>query len=247
MTKWLTHSQAHVRALAASAVATAGPYGITLAKKSLADTKDLFVRLNLALALAGQRIELETACSTLESSLKGEERWMLSENNLFNTIEKSSLSHKSSIPNYPEVIDQSTRLEVLNLLAILDSPGALEAMKNFLKERTWGVTGLAAERLLGEGDEKAIDLVRELLSDPDREIQIEAALVLATWGKDVSAIPTLLEVYPYADRQLKIKILESLGHIGDKKILPFLIERLKESSLLLRMIAASVLMQTLNN
>jgi HEAT repeat protein len=247
MMKWLEHEQAHVRALAGSAVASSGAYGIDLAKKMLLQSQDLYVQVNLALALAKQREEMPQVCTLLEEALHScHDKWMLSENGLFSTLEKSTLCHKPTIPNYPEVVNQTTRLEILNLLAILESPKAIEAIKAFLKERKWGVTGLAAETLLGEGDETAIDLVRELLQDPDHEVRLEAALVLASWARDLSATDTLLEVYPKADRQLKLKILESLGRIGDKKTIPFLIERLKEPSLILRMVAASILIQTLN-
>lgn len=248
MLKWLQHDQAHVRALAAAAVATAGPYGTDLAKRMMEASKDPYVRANLAIGLAGQREVCDTVCTVLEECLQNNrDKWMFSEVGIFKVLEKSNLSHNPAIANYPEVMNQTVRLELLNLLAILESPGALDAIKVFLKERKWGVTGLAAETLLGEGDETAIELVRELLDDPDRQIRIEAALVLATWGKDNSALPTLLEAYPKADRQLQLKILESLGRIGDKSILPFLIERLKEPSLMIRMVAASVLIQTLNH
>ena len=248
MLKWLQHDQAQVRALAAAAVATAGPYGTQLAKRVIVESKDPYVRANLAIGLAGQREMCTTVCSVLEECLQNNhEKWMFSDKGIFKTLEKSNLTHKPSIANYPEVVNQTVRLELLNLLAILESPHALDAIKVFLKERKWGVTGLAAETLLGEGDESAIELVRELLSDPDKEIRIEAALVLASWGKDNSALPILLEAYPKSDRQLQLKILESLGRIGDKKTLPFLLERLKEPSLLIRMVAACVLLQTLNH
>ena len=166
---------------------------------------------------------------------------------LFGAIRQSSITHKPEIPNYPEVVNQTTRLELLNLLAILDYTGAQDAIKQFLKERRWGVTGLAAEKLLGEGDESALALVRELLNDEDQEIRLEAALALATWGRDVSALPILMAEYEKSDRMLQIKILESLGRIGSKEAIPFLIERLKESSLNMRIIAASVLLQTIKN
>lgn len=248
MIRWLEHENAHVRALAASAVAAAGPYGVTLAKKILATSKDPYVQANLAIALAGQRESSEEVCEVLENCLQNQhERWMFSENGLFKTLEKSDLSHNPSISNFPEVVNQTVRLEVLNLLAILESPRALDALKVFLKERKWGVTGLAAETLLGEGDETAIDLVRAALEDADPEVRTEAALVLASWGKDHSALPILLEAYPKGDRQLQLKILESLGRLGEKKAIPFLIERLKEPSLIVRMVAASVLIQTLNH
>ena len=248
MLKWLQHDQAQVRALAAAAVATAGPYGTQLAKRVIVESKDPYVRANLAIGLAGQREMCSTVCTVLEECLQNNhDKWMFSDKGIFKTLEKSNLTHKPSIANYPEVMNQTARLELLNLLAILESPHALDAIKVFLKERKWGVTGLAAETLLGEGDESAIELVRELLSDPDKEIRIEAALVLASWGKDNSALPILLEAYPKSDRQLQLKILESLGRIGDKKTLPFLLERLKEPSLMIRMVAASVLLQTLNH
>jgi HEAT repeat protein len=248
MVKWLENGQPHVRALAAAAVAASGPYGIALAQKMLKSTQDPYVQINLALALARQREECALACRTLEAVLQNnDDKWMVSENGLFETIEQSNLSHDPTIPNYPEVVNQTVRLEILNLLAILESPGALEAIKSFLKERKWNVTGLAAETLLGEGDETAIELVRELLHDPDQEIRLEAALVLASWGRDDSATETLLEVYPKADRQMQIMILESLGRIGDKKTIPFLLNCLKEPSLMLRMVAASILIQTLNH
>lgn len=243
---WIFHEKQHVRALAASAIAASGAYGVKTALMFLEKSTDPYVRANLALALIGQRVNCELACSIIYELLQDQqERWM-QEEGLFSTLHRSTLSHKPGITNYPEVVNQTVRLKMLNLLAILNYPGAHEAIHDFLKARRYGVTGLAAETLLGEGDESAIEHVRSMLDDPDKEIRLDAALVLATWGRDEAAIPVLLEVYPKADRMLKIKILESLGRIGDRSTIPFLIERLKEPSLNLRMIAASVLIQTLN-
>lgn len=244
---WLEHKEVEVRNVAASAVAAAGPYGVEMARAYLEKMDDPYVQANLALALIGQREECEKACEILDQLLKThDEKWMFAEEGLFKTLKKSTVQHNPAIPNYPEVVNQTVRLEMLNLLAILDYPGAQEAIKAFLAKRRWGITGLAAETLLGEGDETAIEHVRALLDDPDAHIRAEAALVLATWGKDASALPHLINVYPEADRQLQIKILESLGRIGDRQAIPFLLERLKEPSLMLRMIAASILLQTLN-
>ncbi len=245
--RWLTHRNCDVQALAASALAAAGPYGIELARAYLKEAQDPYVQANLALALIGQREACEEACAILDRLLSGhEEKWMTVEEGLFHTVAKSTVTHNPAIPNFPEVVNQTVRLEFLNLLAILEYPGAQEAIKTFLKKRQWGVTGLAAETLLGEGDETAIDHVRSLLDDKDPQIRAEAALVLATWGRDPTAIPHLLAVYPKGGRELQIKILEALGRIGDRETIPFLLERLKEPALTLRMIAASILIQTLN-
>lgn len=247
-TKWLTHQDPRVRSLAAGSIAVSGKYGVQVAKQWLSEEKDPYVQLNLAVALIGQREECAKACNILKQRLMEQsERWMMSEGRPFPAIEKNTLSHRPGIPNYPELMDQTVRLELFNLLAILDEPGALEAIKSLLLGKQWGVTGLAAEALLGEGDENAIDLVRSLLEDPNQEIRLEAALILATWAHDHSAVPILLAEYPNADRQLQVKILESLGRIGERSVIPFLIERLKEPSLMLRMIAACILLQTLNH
>lgn len=248
MAKWLTHEESSIRAVAASAVAASGSFGIDLAKKTLHTTDDPYVRANLALALLGQREACEDSCQVLDLFFReNKERWVLEEKGLFHTLQKSTLSHHPSIPNFPEAVNQTVRLTLLNLLAIMDYKGAQDALKAFFLERPWGVTGLAAETLLGEGDESAIDLVRNLLEDEDKTIRTEAALVLAVWGRDPAALEVLMQLYPTGDRLLKIKILESLGRLGGKEAIPFLVERLKEPSLLLRMIAASVLIQTLNH
>ncbi len=70
-------------------------------------------------------------------------------------------------------MDQKVRLEILNLMAIMEYPGALDALKVFLKKGVWKLTGLAAEVLLEEGDQAAIDLVKELLKDPDDEVRLK--------------------------------------------------------------------------
>ncbi len=246
--RWLNHKSSDVRALAASALGAAGPYGSDLARAYLNRTDDAYMQANLALALIGQREACMEACAVLDRFLHThQEKWMRIEEGPFHTLQKSTLTHKPAIPNYPEVVNQTVRLELLNVLAILEYPGAEEAIRTFLKQRQWGVTGLAAETLLGEGDETAIEHVRALLDDPDPQIRAEAALVLATWGRDPTALPTLLAVYPQGDRSLQIKILEALGRVRNRDAIPFLIERLKDPSLMLRMIAASILLQTLNS
>lgn len=248
MEAWLNSPSSTVRSLAAGAVKAAGPYGIPLAKKIIASSQDPYVQLNLAVALGQQREESSLVCHVLEEVLVNcKDQWMLTKKGGFSVIEKSTCSHDALIANYPEVINQTVRLDLLNLLAILQSPKALDLIKAHLKERKWVVNALAAQTLLGEGDETALDLVRELLDDKDPELRLEAALVLAGWGKDLSAAETLLKLYPNSDKQMKLKILDSIGRIGNKEMVPFLISCLHEPSLILKMAAASILIQVLNH
>lgn len=248
--KWLGHPHCDVAALAASALAIGGDHAKRLAEKTLHQHQDPFVKANAAVALICSHHNLEQACSYLFQFVQeSKEPWMKANeiNGIFSPICLSTLKHKSSIPNYPEVANQTVRLEVLNMLAIVEFPQAQIAIKQFLQERHVGITELAAEVLLGEGDQSALEIVRELLKDPDRHIRQQAALVLAVWGHDHSAIPTLIETYPKSDRLIKIKILECLCRTGSPEALPFLIERLSEDSQILRILGASALIQTLNH
>lgn len=170
---------------------------------------------------------------------------MWKEEGIFRYIAQSDLKHSEEIPNYPEAVNQLTRLEVLEILAILQYPHAQQAIKEFLKERRWGLTGMASALLLTEGDEAAVELVRGLLQDPEKEVRIQAALILALWGSEESVLQQLQEAYATADRELKGQILEGIGRIGSESSFPFLAERLQDPFPTLRIIAAAVTLESL--
>ncbi len=157
---------------------------------------------------------------------------------LFSVIQPSEVRHDDLIPNLPEAINQATRLELLNILAIMEYPRTAEAIQQFLSEKNWGISGLAAELLLTEGDEKAVDIVTRLLSNPSPKIQLQAALLLALWNQDPRSYEILQERYATADFNTKMQILEAMGRLGEKSTLPFLLQRLYEPSQTLRVVAA---------
>ena len=155
------------------------------------------------------------------------------------------MKHDDMIPNHPEQINQITRLEVLNILAVMKYPQAQNAVRNFLQQRTWGVTGMAAALLLTEGDESAIALVEDLLKDPDKKVKMQAALILSLWGGGEKAIAVLQQGYDTADREMKERILEGVGRIGASSTIPFLVDKLREPYQSLRIIAAAALLECL--
>jgi HEAT repeat protein len=242
----LRHKESDVRLLAAAALSATGKYGAPLLCEAFKSNADPYVRMNLALGMIGQRIDTTLACDCLYSGLsKEKERWMLVEKGIFQVLAPSKLKHDEAIPNYPEVMDQRVRLNILNTLAILHYPNAQQGIKDFLQERTWGISGLASVLLLTEGDETAVDLVQGLLKDPNHKVKVQASLILALWGRGENAIRVLEEAYPTADRELKEKILEGIGRVGAPSSLPFLAGRLQESYQTLRIIAASALLECL--
>lgn len=243
---WLKSGAESERLYAAAALSATGKYGFPLIVNALQTTQDPYVRVNLALTMIQEKVEPAKGGQALFYFLNSvEEKIMEEKLGNFNVIAPSDIAHRPDIPNYPESVNQILRLELLNLLAILEHPYAFGAVKQFLKGRPWGVSGAAAAMLLTEGDDSFIPIVRELLKDPSEKIQLQAALILGQWSSDPEAIETLEKLYPKISRMQKEQILEAIAHIGEESSIPFLIDRLEEPQQTLRLIAATALLKIL--
>lgn len=243
---FLEHSVREIRHIAATALSSTGKYGTPLALKVFKSSSDPYVRMNLAIGLIGQREHTMDACDCLYKGLDQiKEKWMWNEDGFFRTLAPSVVKHDDAIPNYPEAINQLVRLNILEILAIVHYPQAQQAVKEFLQERCWGLSGMASALLLTEGDEDAVDLVKVLLQDKEQKVRIQAALILALWGKGEEAIQVLETAYPSADKELKAQILEGIGRVGSTDSLPFLVEQLQEPHQTLRIIAAAAILECL--
>jgi HEAT repeat protein len=248
--KWLRHPHDLWRRQAAAAIAASGKKGITLAASELkSGDHDLYVKVNLALGLIGQRLQIREACDILHTALQeGRETiWMWDEQTIphFRSLAPSSVRHIEQIPHYPIVVDRFVRLELLSVLSMMRDEKAQAAIKQFLRYDAWGISGAAAATLLMEGDEEAAELVRGLLTDSDDKIRVQAALLLAMLGGDPEAVKVLQAAYPNVDRETKIYILEAIARVGDRSSLPFLLKILDEPYQVLRVVAASAMIQCL--
>jgi HEAT repeat protein len=249
LSQWLRSENPEWRRLSSAALGVSGKYGLKLALKEIKQTTDPYVKVNLAMGLIGQRVQVKMASDMIHKVLKQEKdtlwMWDAHSNPLFQSLAPSQVKHIEHIPHYPAVVDQLVRLDLLSALSIVRYPKAQAAVKEFLQTRTWGVTGAAAATLLKEGDEEGLAAVRELLTDSDEKVRMQAALILAIVGSDPSAVKVLQEVYPGVDREMKVHILEALAHIGDPSSIPFLVDILKEPFQVLRVVAASALIRCL--
>ena len=219
-------------------------------KKTILDKHpDIFVKANIAIGLIGERKLVKEASNTLFSFLKYDEKlmWENRKNPLFEILYPSYIRHVDQMPRYPEAIDKMTRLQLLSMLAVVEDSRACDAIKSFLKQKGWGITGFASATLLKEGDEEALNIIKDLLEEKDSDVKVQAALVLALFGKDPSVITTLEEAYINADYNMKIQILEAIGHIGSKKSIKFLINALDEPYQNLRVVSASSMIRCLNS
>ncbi|MBS0625538.1 MAG: HEAT repeat domain-containing protein [Verrucomicrobia bacterium] len=249
MARWLSDPLPENRRLASAALATTGGRSVQLGIKTLKESTDPYVRANIAQGLLGQRVEVAACCDMIYEFLQTEKRMWMRDNRrnpLFSVLAPSQVRHIDQIPNYPEAIDHMTRLEIISLLAIVEDARALGALKTFLQRKAWGVTGFAAATLLQEGDETALEIVRELLKDSDPNVRLQACLVLAMMGRDEAVVKDLQAAYAGAGHEKKLHILEALGRIGQMESLNFLIGTLREPFPILRASAAAALIQTLN-
>lgn len=240
------HPKRSIRLLASAAIAATGKNGIPLALELFHTSQDPFFKMNLAIGLIHQQTETFAACLALHEGLSANlGRWMWKEENAFRVLSPSDVKQDESISNAPEAIDQLTRLEILNILSVMKYSKAEVAIRGFLQQHKWGITGLASALLLMEGDESSMDLVLGLLKDQDPKIQLQAALTVALWGGREEAIALLESYYSSSDRETKEKILEGFGKVGSRASIPFLLDKLQESQQILRLIAASALLQCL--
>lgn len=245
--KWALSAEEKCARLAAGALAISGKNGITLAKKVLEKSDNPYVQITLALGLIGQREMVSEACKIINKHLALPEKlmWDTSLNPLFRSVALSQVTHNAQIPNYPKVVDQLTRIELLQVLCIMKFPKAQEAVKEFLQTSTWGTVGAAASTLISEGDDDALDIVRALLKDPEEKVRIEAAMILALLGGDKAAVEVLKAAYPNVNREIKVHILEALAKVADPGTIEFLLERLNEPFQVLRVVAATAIIQCL--
>ncbi|MDR3625118.1 MAG: HEAT repeat domain-containing protein [Chlamydiales bacterium] len=247
---WLSHKNQEIRRFAAAALGNTGKYGVELASRFMVESRDPFVRVQLALALIGQRVSVERACNEVFCFLSENRSllmWNTSLSPLFRVLAPSDVRHEPDMILTPEAIDQKVHLDLIHVLAVLEYPRTIEVLKRFLKEKTFGITGVAATVLLQECDSESAFLVRELLGDNDPKIRIQAALVLGMWIHDKEAVTVLQEAYPQADRELKIKILEAIGNIGDPCSTDFLLQAMQDPFLVIRIVAAASLILSLNH
>ncbi len=244
---WIEGEHGDLRRLASAALAVSGSYGVPLSYELMQKTSDPYVRVNLALGLIGLRAHIDKACAALFSTLKESSLWMWDAhlNPLFRSLAPTRMRHIDGVPNYPGAIDQWTRLDILSVLSMLQYPHAQEAIREFLQSHAWSTSAMAATILIEEGDDKALEAVRDLLKDPNEKIRIQAALILGFLGADPDTIPILQEAYPQVDRETQVQILEALGHIGDMQALPFLLSIFDTPFQNLRVVAASAIIQCL--
>lgn len=236
--KWAYGPIPEVRRLAALIAGRTSKDGIKLAKNLQEKSFDPFVRVNAALSVLGQQTGEKACLETIKKFLHGYQGKVMWEGEV---LGPSQVGHVPDVKEYPLIVDQQTRLDLLRILAIFGHPGAVDAAKQFLKKNTFSVSLLIVE----EGDQSGLEFLSELLNEEDDKIRIQAALVLAMIGDRDKPFEILKAAYPDVDREMKINILAAFGHLGKREVLPFLTTVMEEPHEMLRLVAASSVIQCL--
>ena len=88
---------------------------------------------------------------------------------------------------------------------------ALARSEDFFAEKKLGISGVAAATFLQEGDETALEMVRQLMDDPDAKCSAPGVSRAGDVGKEESVVRELQNAYAGADHEKKLHILEALG------------------------------------
>lgn len=239
--KALDDARTYVRTFASGVLATTGTYGTALMRECLS-AQDLYVRINAALGCLSVRHAVVVSGTCLEQALANEERFMWREEGIFRFVAPSTAGAKEEMPDYPEALNQLTRLQILHRLSMVGHPYAQRALKRFLQDSVFSITGTLTSMAIMEGDKDVLQQVYLLQKDPDKRVAVQAALVLSLWGRDVRSISVLEGSYECADHSMKSMILEAIGRVGHACSLPFLLRTLQEPSEQLRLLSAMALL-----
>jgi HEAT repeat protein len=244
----LLHPKKEIRCLSAKALSSMGVHGQEALLETFKKTTEFLPKLNLALGVVKTQKELKEVSQFLVEAITQEHTLLIKkEESLFEVIMENTSKESGFLFEKKESVDQRVRFQLLNQLALLDPVRALEASRVFLKKKRGGFTSDISSILLKEGDEEALEIIKELLNDKDPEIRLESALVLAFWGREGKTLEILENGYHEATGDVKRRILEAISQLGMIEAVPFLVKVLFEPHQTLRVLAAGALLRTLSN
>ena len=244
--EFLDHSKEEIRSLTACLISCLGDESESILNFGLKH-KDCFVRINSALGLLQVGKNVKKALDLLEKELTNSTQlWMLdqSTNPAFTMIMPSKVRHHPFIAAFPSVMDGMARLRIIEKMAIYDSKKIKEPIKKLLAQKEAALTFYTMSLLLQE-DLENFDELKELVQDKNPSVALAATLALAFIGKDPDIADKLISLFEQVSFEEKLHILEAIGSLGNRKMIPFLVEMMQKPFSSLQIVAASALIQCL--
>lgn len=242
----MEHDELGIRIAAASFAAKSKPVLMHI-QQYLRSINDPFVKINLAIGFLKHRMELDYVEETFAQFLTTQNGFIMSaqDDNFGDLIAPSSVTHHPIVPNFPLLVDQMTRLQLISQYALFNLEGAKKSLEELLGKGLIHVNKMALMFLFQESDVDVLEVAKALMESPDAKNRLQILLVLAFFGKDTDVVDELIELFPKVSFEDKIQIIESLGHLGGEKTITFLLKKLNESSRLIQIAAAASIIQAL--
>ena len=243
---WLQSSKQNVRSMSAYFLAKIGKKAKKEVVLALKNTLDPFVRLNMALGMLGSEIDNRLALDEIAFFLKNNKRKVMrltAPFSLCSLVVSSKVRHTPEVPRYPNMVDNMARLELLNILASLQYEGAKDSIKSFLNNNMLGISYTAANLLIGIEGQRALDIIRDFLEDDDKDLRLQAAIVLCVNGERGEVLEILEGLFHEVDRNRQVEILQAIGSVGAKESIPFLLTLLDEPYATIRLLSSAAMIR----
>ncbi len=133
------------------------------------------------------------------------------------------------------------RLHAIRLSAEVEDDRVKEALIKAAREGDRHVRRESLSALASMGVREAVDVAMERLDSGDRDVRIAAVELLRTTGED-SVLPHLRQLLGREEDPLvSVKILETMGDLGDREAIPLVVARLADRSRQVRAAALDTL------
>lgn len=243
---FLDHPNEQARLLSVALLGCIGKSGEPILHAAL-DHKDSYVSLNAAYALLHRGKGDEKILNVLDAALKNPKHFLMIDQSInpqFSYISPSKVRHHPFIMAYPKVMDGMARIRLLEAMSTYDNTRVKNHLKNLLSQKEAVLTFYTIGLLLQEDLESLTEL-KELTKDPNPSIALAATLSIAFVGKDPNIAPKLAVIFEHVGFEEKLHILEAIGALGNKEMVPFLVKMLQKPFSSLQIVAASALIQCL--
>jgi HEAT repeat protein len=240
------HEKVEVRNFTVGLIGTLSKDAIVILK-GLLNHQDPYCRLNAAVELLNKRVHIQEALYTAEKELLNPSLFMMMDESVhpyFTIFMPSKVYHHPFITAYPKVMDGMARLRLCEKIAVFDQKKIKEPLKKILSEKEAILTFYTLGLILQEDIENFQEL-KELIQDPNPSISLAATIALAFIGKEQSIGEQLIQLFDQVSFEEKLHILEAIGSLGDRKMIPFLLSVMQKPFTSLQIVAASSLIQCL--
>jgi len=137
-------------------------------------------------------------------------------------------------------VSYKVRMAVVEALGNFRDPRAIKPLIDVMKDKFSAERHLAMEPLVKIGTSSLEPLLAELKSDDPDVVRIAAAALVKIG--DPRATESLIELFKTTDSNaVRISLVAALGKIGDKKVIPALLEALSDELPVVRRLAAASL------